>query len=509
MKTTHLWICMTLLAVTTTAWAYEFRDGQEKDEAKFQKAIEEGIIDAHPFPLVGQWGDWVNRCNDTLPYLSQAIKHWREVADATDMTAEQRAQAEALHKQYREAHEAFDEATTGPKNKLKKRSEEASRAGKDELARKLMQLVHVQANYKLAILGGASEDLLRLLTPEQLAKWHTYRVTKHARNKMTDHLYKRSVNGDNLIDELDLTHKQKRDIEDKAWEIARDDFLPTVEGREEINSFGLFGERGERAMAMSDEKLYPWVVENVLTDMQSAKLAFADQRWHVTATPSGGIYNDGEKARVELGVRTDGEEKGAQIRYTLDGTRPTADSPLYKGPLTISQDTTIRAQCFLDGKLLPGRTATARYAFPGDETQVKPGLRYHVYLGGWNALPQFADLKPDEQGVASAINLEVDGLSGNFGLVFSGMIDAPESGEYTFFVTSDDGSALYINGQKVVDNDGAHGPRERSGQVRLDQGMHLIRVEYFDGGGGRALSAQWEGPAFEKTTIPPDVLKHW
>jgi len=207
---------MTLLAGTTTAWAYEFRDGQEKDEAKFQKAIEEGIIDAHPFPLVGQWGDWVNRCNDTLPYLSQAIKHWREVADATDMTPEQRAKAEALHKQYRAAHEAFDEATTGPKNILKRRSEEASRAGKDELARKLMQLVHVQANYKLAILGGASEDLLRLLTPGQLAKWHTYRVTKHARNKMTNHLYKRSVNGDNLSDALDLTHKQKRDIEEKA-----------------------------------------------------------------------------------------------------------------------------------------------------------------------------------------------------------------------------------------------------------------------------------------------------
>ncbi len=58
-------------------------------------------------------------------------------------------------------------------------------------------------------------------------------------------------------------------------------------------------------------------------------------------------------------------------------------------------------------------------------------------------------------------------------------IEAP--GEYLFFLTSDDGSRLYIDGKKVVDNDGTHPPEEKDGKIKLKQGVHDIRVEYFQG----------------------------
>jgi hypothetical protein len=58
-------------------------------------------------------------------------------------------------------------------------------------------------------------------------------------------------------------------------------------------------------------------------------------------------------------------------------------------------------------------------------------------------------------------------------------IEAP--GEYRFFLTSDDGSRLYIDGKKVVDNDGVHAEEVRAGKIKLKPGIHEIRVQYFQG----------------------------
>jgi putative heme-binding domain-containing protein len=83
----------------------------------------------------------------------------------------------------------------------------------------------------------------------------------------------------------------------------------------------------------------------------------------------------------------------------------------------------------------------------------------------------------------------------------------PSSGAYTFFVQSDDGSRLYIDGKQVIDNDGLHGFTEMSGKVTLDPGLHQIVVTYFDNGGGDGLLVSWEGPGFAKQVIDGSVLR--
>jgi len=57
-------------------------------------------------------------------------------------------------------------------------------------------------------------------------------------------------------------------------------------------------------------------------------------------------------------------------------------------------------------------------------------------------------------------------------------LDEPH--EIVFQLTSDDGSRLYIDGIKTVDNWGSHGERTRADKVELDPGVHHLRVEYFD-----------------------------
>lgn len=81
------------------------------------------------------------------------------------------------------------------------------------------------------------------------------------------------------------------------------------------------------------------------------------------------------------------------------------------------------------------------------------------------------------------------------------------TGSYTFYINSDDGSRLYIDGKQVIDNDGLHLMVEKSGKVSLEAGLHQIVVTYFDNGGNDGLVVSWEGPGFTKQVIDGSVLR--
>lgn len=59
------------------------------------------------------------------------------------------------------------------------------------------------------------------------------------------------------------------------------------------------------------------------------------------------------------------------------------------------------------------------------------------------------------------------------------MVDLPESGTYTFSLTSNDGSALYIGGKQIVNNDGCHYSTEKEGSAYLEAGRQSLAVGYF------------------------------
>lgn len=66
-----------------------------------------------------------------------------------------------------------------------------------------------------------------------------------------------------------------------------------------------------------------------------------------------GVYNDIDGMYVELSA-------SGTIRYTLDGSAPTAESPEYTGPIYIDKTTVIRAVNFEEGAL-PSRTLSLSY----------------------------------------------------------------------------------------------------------------------------------------------------
>ena len=83
------------------------------------------------------------------------------------------------------------------------------------------------------------------------------------------------------------------------------------------------------------------------------------------------------------------------------------------------------------------------------------------------------------------------------------------AGKWTFRLTSDDGSQLWISGRQVIDNDGLHGMRERSGTIQVDQiGPRNVRVEFFERGGGAGIIVRWEGPGTGKSVVPSNAWSY-
>lgn len=140
----------------------------------------------------------------------------------------------------------------------------------------------------------------------------------------------------------------------------------------------------------------------------------------------------------------------------------------------------------------------------------KSGLKYKFYHGDWTSLPDFSTLKPKKNGNVDNFKLdikEVNYREDHFALFFEGFIRLPK-GEYTFYLSSDDGSKLFLNGKELIDHDGVYGPNEKSATIKLERGVYPIKVLYFEAAGNHILKVQCEGPSFEKQDIPVKALFH-
>lgn len=93
-------------------------------------------------------------------------------------------------------------------------------------------------------------------------------------------------------------------------------------------------------------------------------------------------------------------------------------------------------------------------------------------------------------------------------MVWKGYIDIPNSGGYRFWTESDDGSLLSIDGELVVNNDGDHGPTEKTGVANLQKGWHSIRLVYFNSGGGATMKVHWAPLGEEKRSFDESMLGH-
>ena len=98
---------------------------------------------------------------------------------------------------------------------------------------------------------------------------------------------------------------------------------------------------------------------------------------------------------------------------------------------------------------------------------------------------------------AGSINAE------SFSVRWTGQIEVPRSGTYTFYTNSDDGVRLWVDGKPIVDNWTDHGPTEDIGMITLNSGQRYdILLEYYEQTGGAVMELRWSGPGILKEIIP-------
>lgn len=133
---------------------------------------------------------------------------------------------------------------------------------------------------------------------------------------------------------------------------------------------------------------------------------------------------------------------------------------------------------------------------------------YYYPAKGNVAIETLDTMTPLDSGIVPQIVMNVPQRkqADKFALKFTGMINIPKSGKYTFFIASDDGSRIYINDKQLIDNDGLHGMVLKSAAIDLAAGNHKLVVTYFDNGGGDGLSVSWQGPGFNRQPIPAERL---
>lgn len=219
------------------------------------------------------------------------------------------------------------------------------------------------------------------------------------------------------------------------------------------------------------------------------------------------IYLFPDSIKVEIACATEGVE----IHYTLDGTEPAESSPIYKSPITIDRTEVIKAigmkEGYIPSKTMEMTATKAVFSPAGKFSPTKNGVSYEYYEGICEKTADIKKGKLVKSGVLPVPGIKEAQQADHFAFIFSGLINAPQKGIYTFRTTTDDGSVLLIDGKPVVNNDGGHSAISATGLIPLDAGFHTFELLYFEDYEGESFDWDWKLPGADSfTPIPAPAL---
>lgn len=118
-------------------------------------------------------------------------------------------------------------------------------------------------------------------------------------------------------------------------------------------------------------------------------------------------------------------------------------------------------------------------------------FRGHAYVipETTTKMPDLGSMIPFATLFTDSFNIRAAAFSGGFpgalvqeewfAIRYEGNFNVPASATVQFKLESDDGAVLYVDGKKIIDNDGLHTAKTATGQSELRAGLHQLRLDYF------------------------------
>jgi len=194
--------------------------------------------------------------------------------------------------------------------------------------------------------------------------------------------------------------------------------------------------------------------------------------------------------RAEATVSLGEGETSIKVLF-FQGGGPSGCILKYKGPDSENNEVTIPKTSLLTTTIMEGLRAEL-FLFPqGDKI---PDLENADSIYQTSVFSLDYDRHSDAESIPAKIFGDEAHESTNYAMRFTGVVKIGDAGKYKFFLNSDDGSKMYMDKKLLIDNDGAHGMREKSGEIQLAEGEHAVRIEFYQGGGGHGLQWKYQGP---------------
>ena len=215
---------------------------------------------------------------------------------------------------------------------------------------------------------------------------------------------------------------------------------------------------------------------------------------------------------VEVTIDVPAKKIEGSFRYTLDGTPPTAESPEYKGPITLEESAVVRAQTYSSDGTQRSHLAVQRVTIhqlrpaASGVKSLQPGLASATYPGAkGKTAPDAAT--PADTGTVDTASRPVPAEKEQTLHVWSGYLIVPETGVYTIDLRVAQSRAWLTLDD--IESDEARRSMVRQ-HVALEAGPHPIRVAYLHERHDRegSVSLKWALVGEETSDVPADALRH-
>lgn len=180
---------------------------------------------------------------------------------------------------------------------------------------------------------------------------------------------------------------------------------------------------------------------------------------------------------------------------------------------------TVTALALSTGALAPAATAAAPETVTSARAAADADVQVHGLKGEYFSMSapgarDFAELG----GTLLEPQINFSGLTGTFEELtgrtehttarWTGQIEAPQDGDYTFYAIGDNGFRLFIDGEPVIDHWEPDWDREQtSAPITLKAGeKHDFRMEMFQDVGGANMFLRWSTPTMPKQLVPTSAF---